>query len=80
MKQLLILSLFLLIISCTREEDVSKYARIEKWDSYSVEGFCWFGCGQDDFFKTKFTAVKNGQAFKGCVCSSIFKNSTLRID
>lgn len=80
MKKLLILALIFLTISCKRDEDVAKFARIEKWDSYQITGVCYFGCGQDDFFKTKFKAFKNGESFEGCVCSSAFKNSTLRID
>jgi hypothetical protein len=63
-----------------RESDVAKFARMEEWESYKIEGYCFLGCPQD-FYATQFTAIKKGQSIKGCVCSGLlFKNSTLRLD
>ena len=79
MKYLILI--LLLLTACSREEDVAKYAHKEKWDSYTVHGYCWFGCSDKDFYQTKFTAIKDGQVFKGCTCSGfLFKNTTLRLD
>lgn len=81
MSKIKALIILLFLASCYREEDVAKYAKMEKWESYKVEGYCWFGCSKDDFWETKFTATKNGETFSGCTCSGfLFKNTTLRID
>lgn len=63
-----------------RDSDVSKYAKMEEWESYKIEGYCWLGC-PEDFFATQFTAIKKGHSITGCVCSGLlFKNSTLRLE
>lgn len=81
MKTLTLLLLLVSLSSCTKEADVEKYAQMEEWDSYTIEGYCWFGCSQEDFWKTKFTATKKGKTFEGCTCSGfLFKNTTLRLD
>lgn len=82
MKKLFFIAVLLsLTTSCTSESDVEKYARKEQWDTYKIEGYCFLGCGKDDFFQTSFTAKKNGVTFKGCTCSGLWtKNATMRLD
>ena len=81
MSKKLILIIFLVLTSCSREEDVEKYAKLEKWESYKATGYCWFGCSKDDFYQTSFEAItKEGDRIEGCTCSGfLFKNTTLRL-
>lgn len=74
------LLIFAGLTGCQKKEDVEKYARIEKWESYQLTGACWFSCGKGDLYMTGFEAVKNGERFFGCVCSGVFKGATLRIE
>jgi hypothetical protein len=80
MKKLIIITALLVTTACTKESDVAKYAKIEKWDSYEILGYSFFGCGEKDLFRTEFRAVKNGQEFTGIMCSGLFKGATLRLN
>ncbi len=64
----------------TRDSDIQKYKLLYEWESTKTEGYCWFGCGNTDIFQTKFTAIKDGKEFEGCVCSGFLKNTTLRLN
>jgi hypothetical protein len=64
----------------TKESDIKKYQSLYEWESVELEGYCWFGCGNTDFFQTKFKAKKNEKEINGCVCSSFLKNTTLRLN
>lgn len=77
-----ILFLFIcaLLVGCTKEADVQKYAKMEQWDSYKITGTCYLSCGKGDFFRTEFEAIKNNEKIQGCICSGLlFKGATLRI-
>ena len=71
---------FLLTAACTSERDVEKYAKMEGWESYKVEGYGIFACSEKDVFSTKFTAVKGGKTFSGVICSGFLKGATLRLN
>jgi hypothetical protein len=46
-----------------------------------ITGFALFGCGQEDTFKSKFTAKgSDGTPVSGTVCQGIFKGTTIRFD
>lgn len=42
-------------------------------------GYSWFGCGKDDEFSTKFSAVNPaGVRVSGVVCCGLLKSCTVR--
>ena len=44
-------------------------------------GYTLFGCGEDDIFRTRFSArSQDGYIVKGQVCRGLFKGSTVRFD
>lgn len=47
-----------------------------------ITGYSWFGCGQDDSFRSNFTATGvNGKPVEGSVCSGFWgKGTTIRFD
>lgn len=71
--------MLVLATGCTQPPD--EVQAILKRDGYvdvKVEGYAWFGCGEDDTFRTKFSGTKNGQYVEGVVCSGFLKGSTVR--
>ena len=47
----------------------------------SITGYRFFGCGEDDVFRTGFEAMApNGERVTGVVCSGWLKGYTLRLD
>lgn len=80
MKKIFIISMVLLICSCTNRNDAERALSSAGYTDIKVQGYDWFGCSKDDFYHTKFVA-KNpaGQYVKGTVCSGLlFKNATIR--
>ena len=46
-----------------------------------IAGYAFFGCGQEDAYRSKFTAkAANGQAISGVLCGGPFKGLTVRFD
>lgn len=69
------------LAACTDTEGAKRAAENSGLTEVEAGGYSLFGCGQDDMFRTKFTA-KNavGKRVEGVVCSSWFKGSTVRFD
>lgn len=44
-----------------------------------IGGYSWYGCGQEDNFRSEFTAIgTNGKPVRGVVCSGLWKGITVR--
>lgn len=83
MKQCLIfvlLVLSLLLTSCTSKQDAERALKAAGFSNIHTDGFAWFACGRDDFYRTKFSATNpKGDKVYGVVCSGLFfKNATIR--
>jgi hypothetical protein len=50
----------------------------EGYTNIRIGGYAWWSCSEDDYYKTKFTATKNGVEAEGVVCGGFFKGSTIR--
>lgn len=80
-KSFLILPL-LAIAACTDVEGSTRTLKAMNLEPVSVGGYSWFGCSEDDWYKTKFTA-KNAQGYpvSGQVCAGMFfKGATIRLN
>lgn len=74
---LLALALFGLT-SCTQPDKAYMILERDGYTNINIEGYAWFGCSEDDNYRTKFTAIKNNQSVEGVVCSGFMKGSTVR--
>jgi len=81
-KQTLVLILLAAALSgCSSATDATKALQGAGYTDIKTDGYSVFGCGQDDSFKTKFTAKgPTGVQVSGVVCSGWFKGSTIRTD
>ena len=68
-------------VSCSSASDANKVLKSSGFSEIEIEGYTFFGCGEDDAFHTKFCA-KNPKGVRVCgvVCSGWFKGGTLRFD
>lgn len=81
MRTVLLVILFMLS-ACTDPPTAERALDDMGMKNIHVGGYSWFGCGQDDWYATKFTAInQNGKYVAGVVCNGIwFKNSTVRFE
>lgn len=79
---LILLVIGLLFVGCkgsfTQPEKATKILTRDGYGNVEIKGYSWFGCSEDDWFRTKFTAEKNFVKVEGVVCSGLFKGSTIR--
>jgi hypothetical protein len=72
------LILGLLLCSCTDEDGSRKALSAAGFSQITFEGYSFTGCGQDDTYKTEFTAKNpNGVTVSGVVCCGILKGCTI---
>lgn len=75
----LIFAIALVLSACTDPEKATKILTEQGFNNIYIVGYDFWGCSKDDFYRTGFTAEKDGNQIKGVVCSGIlFKGSTLR--
>jgi len=70
-----------ILISCTDAGNALKVLQSQGYRNITITGYGWFGCSDDDFYQTAFTATgQNGQPVDGVVCQGIFlKGATVRM-
>lgn len=68
-----------LVSSCTAPDKAVTILEREGYENIEIRGYDFFGCSEDDFYHTGFTASKNDQVVNGVVCSGLFKGSTIRL-
>lgn len=67
------------LTGCTDAPKATRTLEQAGYTDIETRGYSFFGCGEDDTFRTKFTA-KNpaGQKVDGVVCSGWLKGGTIR--
>jgi hypothetical protein len=81
-KALMVAGLLVLVATttgCTKPEQATMILERDGYTEVSIVGYYPLACGEDDTFKTGFTAMKNGQLVEGVVCSGLLKGSTVRL-
>ena len=79
MKRILILLAVATIVGCTDSRGAYKALDQAGFTKIQTGGYAVFGCGQDDDYATKFTAVNpKGYQVSGVVCGGFLKGSTIR--
>ena len=79
MKKLLIVLMLFGVMGCTSPEHSKKTLNAMGYTEVEITGYKILGCGEQDVFRTGFTAKSpNGITTSGVVCSGMFKGSTVR--
>lgn len=68
------------MVGCTRSDLATRVLQDNGFKNVEITGWRPFMCGEDDHFSTGFRATKEGRTVTGCVCSGVFKGSTIRFD
>jgi hypothetical protein len=82
MKKLFLVALIAAALSaCTSADTATRALRGAGYTNIQTTGYRFFGCSEDDAFRTGFTATgPSGQAASGVVCSGWLKGATIRTD
>jgi len=65
-------------IGCSDEQGARSVLESEGVSNVMISGYSW-SCGQDDWYSTGFSRVKNGHQVRGVVCGGwLFKGKTVR--
>ena len=83
MKALTIILIAALFTSCTNREGAIEALKDAGYKGpYKVGGYAIFGCSQDDFYSTNFSAFSpdSTRVVSGCVCQGLFKGKTIRLE
>ena len=81
MKKVILASLVALVLfsGCTDSSGARKALNEQGYKNIDIGGFAIFGCGEDDTFRTEFSATSSsGHRVNGVVCSGFLKGSTIR--
>ena len=55
-----------------------KALKMDGFSSTNIEGYTFFGCGSDDYYRKSFKGTKNNIVVDGYVCGGPFKGYTIR--
>ena len=81
MKKFIIILFIGLLATCTAPNETERVLEANGYTNIRIEGYSFFGCGEEDDFSTKFSATSPfGQPVTGVVCSGFLKGSTIRFD
>lgn len=82
MKKLIAVSAAAFIVAtCTDSDGAKRHLSALGFTEIETDGYRFFGCGQEDGWRTGFTAVSpNGTRVSGVVCDGMFKGATVRFD
>ena len=71
--------ILILFTACTSQKDANNALTSAGYTNIKTNGYGWFSCSNDDFYRTKFIATNvRGKIVTGTVCSGLFfKNSTI---
>lgn len=81
-KSVIVVAAMVALSGCgVNPQNASRALEAQGLTQVQIGGWSMFGCGQDDTFKSSFTAIgANGQKVKGTVCSGWLKGVTVRYD
>jgi biotin synthase-related radical SAM superfamily protein len=68
------------LTGCTQPDRTVEILQRDGYTNIETQGYAVFGCSEDDWFRTKFTAEKNGQQVSGAVCAGMLKGATVRFN
>lgn len=83
MKKILMLAVVAIALSaCSDSDGAKRHLSNMGFTNIETQGWSFFGCSEDDFWKTEFTAKgPTGQNVEGVVCEGFFfKGATVRFD
>jgi hypothetical protein len=83
MKKIILIAIIAVVsTSCTNKKGAEQALLDAGYHPIKVGGYAWFGCGEDDFYHTKFEAYNSDSTriVKGQVCQGLLKGKTIRID
>lgn len=67
------------LTACTDVDTTTRTLEAQGFKDVKTEGYSLFGCSEEDFFHTKFTATSvTNKRVSGVVCSGLLKGSTVR--
>lgn len=68
------------LTGCANQNEVKRVLESAGFSHIELKGYSYFGCGEDDVFRTAFVAKgPTGQHVEGVVCGGWFKGSTIRL-
>lgn len=80
-KKFLLTLVAVALVGCTDSDVAHKSLAGAGYTDIEITGYAFFGCSDDDAFRTGFNAKGlNGQPVEGVVCSGWFKGATIRLD
>lgn len=81
MKSVIVAISIFLLSACSSPDSATKALSRAGYSKINITGYAFFGCSEDDFFHTGFTAVgPTGVRVEGVVCSGFLKGSTIRLN
>ncbi len=81
MKNIMIIAaLGLALASCgVNQSDATRVVEAQGMTDVKVTGYSFFGCSEDDLYRSTFTAKNvKGESVEGVICGGIFKGYTVR--
>jgi len=81
MKKIFAILLLCTLTACSDAEGTIKAAESVGLTNVQPQGYTFFGCGEGDAWKTKFTATGvNGKPVNGIACAGLLKGTTIRLN
>jgi hypothetical protein len=81
MNKIILVAVLLALAGCTKPADSTSSLEGAGYTKIEITGFRFFGCSEDDTFRTGFKAVgPSGKTVTGVVCGGLLKGSTIRLD
>lgn len=79
-KLLLTITLCAILAGCgVNTKEANKVLEAQGMTEVQINGYSWFGCGEEDVFRSKFTAKSVvGEEISGSICGGILKGYTIR--
>ena len=80
MKRIAMAALVLTLAACTDPDGARRTAENHGLTHVQITGYSFWGCSEDDGWRTEFTALNaQGRSVRGVVCSGVLKGNTLRL-
>lgn len=81
MKKIFALIALVALAACADDDGTRRALASSGFTDIKTEGYAFFGCSEDDQFRTRFKATgPTGSPATGQVCGGWFKGSTIRLD
>lgn len=78
-----LMATMLTLSACSDEETSRRILEDEGYTEIRLDGYAFWGCGEDDTFRTSFTAIRETPTgprdVEGVVCCGVLKDCTVRL-